>query len=89
MATLERSRAIALSAGLHHVYTGNVHDPSGGSTYCPGCKALLIGRDWYEIGAYRLSDEGTCPDCGARIAGHFEKFSRAFGNRRVPITRLV
>ena len=83
--TLDRARAIALSAGLHHVYTGNVHDTSGGSTYCPSCKALLIARDWYEIGDYRLTESGLCPDCGVQIVGHFEKFSRGFGNHRIPI----
>ena len=88
LTTLERARAIALSAGLHHVYTGNVHDTSGGSTYCPSCKALLIARDWYEIGDYRLTESGLCPDCDVQIAGHFEAFSQAFGNRRVPVTRL-
>ncbi len=84
-ATLHRARAIALAAGLHHVYTGNVHDLSGGSTYCPSCQALLIERDWYEIGAYRLTEAGHCPHCGAQVAGHFEKFSCGFGNRRTPI----
>ena len=34
-ATLTRARAIALRNGLHYVYTGNVHDPEGSSTYCP------------------------------------------------------
>ncbi len=86
LATLERARAIAHSAGFHHVYTGNVHDTSGGSTYCPCCNSLLIVRDWYEISGYRLTEDGHCPDCGAEIAGHFEKFSGAFGNRRAPVT---
>ena len=45
--TLTRARAIALSKGLRYVYTGNVHDPEGSSTYCHSCKELLIGRDWY------------------------------------------
>ncbi len=85
-AALAKARAIALAAGLHYVYTGNVHDASGGSTYCPACKALLIARDWYEIGEYRLTADGHCPDCGELIPGHFEAFSGAFGNRRVPIS---
>ena len=42
-----RAREIALSKGLHYVYTGNVHDRAGGSTFCPSCGALLIERDWY------------------------------------------
>ena len=37
-ATLKRARTIALENGLHHVYTGNVHDVEGGTTYCPGCR---------------------------------------------------
>ena len=48
-ATLVRAHDIATSYGLRYVYTGNVHDPARGSTYCHGCGALLIGRDWYEL----------------------------------------
>ena len=36
--------------GVQFAYTGNVHDSDGGSTYCPGCKELVIERDWYELG---------------------------------------
>ena len=36
-ATLTRARAIAMRAGLRYVYTGNVHDREGGTTYCPAC----------------------------------------------------
>jgi len=32
-ATLTRARRIELANGLHYVYTGNVHDGEGGSTY--------------------------------------------------------
>ena len=83
--TLSRARAIALQAGLHYVYTGNVHDTDGGSTYCPSCRAPLIVRDWYRIEDYRLTPDGHCPDCQTSIAGHFEKFTRPFGNRRIPV----
>jgi pyruvate formate lyase activating enzyme len=83
--TLRRARAIAMQAGLHYVYTGNVHDTDGGSTYCPSCRAPLIVRDWYRIEDYRLTPDGHCPDCQAPIAGRFEKFTRQFGNRRIPI----
>ena len=83
--TLNRARAIAIKAGLHYVYTGNVHDTDGGTTYCPSCRAPLIVRDWYRIDDYRLTPDGHCPDCQTLIAGHFEKFTRQFGNRRIPI----
>mgnify|MGYP003694058375 CR=1 FL=1 len=36
-ATLTRARDIALTAGIRYVYTGNVHDRTGGTTFCPGC----------------------------------------------------
>jgi pyruvate formate lyase activating enzyme len=84
-ATLTRARAIALAEGLHHVFTGNVHDSEGGTTYCPGCKAPLIVRDWYAIKQYRLTQDGRCPQCSTLIAGQFEKFSGQFGPRRIPI----
>src|SRR5216110_2864262 len=48
-ATLTRAREIALLAGLNYVYTGNVHDSAGGSTYCPSCEKRVIERDWYRI----------------------------------------
>ena len=85
LATLTRARQIARAAGLHYVYTGNVHDLSGDTTYCPGCQQPLIVRDWYEIKQYRLTPNGHCPDCDTRIAGHFEQFNKAFGSRRIPI----
>ncbi|MBI4195343.1 MAG: AmmeMemoRadiSam system radical SAM enzyme [Betaproteobacteria bacterium] len=84
-ATLTRARDIALDAGLNYVYTGNVHDEKGGSTYCPGCGAPLILRDWYRIDDYRVTPDGRCPDCGTAIAGRFETFRRAFGPRRIPV----
>ena len=82
--TLQRARQIALSKGLHYVYTGNVHDPNGGSTYCPGCQTLVLERDWYRLGTYRIR-RGTCDACGTRIAGHFEEEPGRWGRRRVPI----
>ena len=84
-ATLRRARDIALGEGLHYVYTGNVHDEAGGTTFCPSCKSALIVRDWYRIEDYRVTPDGKCPDCGATIAGRYEKFEKAFGPRRIPV----
>jgi pyruvate formate lyase activating enzyme len=83
--TLSRARDIALKAGLHYVYTGNVHDTAGGTTSCPSCHETLIVRDWYRIDQYSLTPDGHCPHCGAAIAGQFGAFSHPFGNRRIPI----
>ena len=86
--TLARAREIALGNGLHHVFTGNVHDPAGSSTYCPVCGELLIGRDWYELSTWnlRLRDaQAACGSCGAPIAGVFEERPGAWGSRRQPV----
>jgi len=69
--TLFEARRIAREVGLHHVYTGNVHDREGQTTYCPGCQAAVIERDWSSLRAYRLQAGGACPQCGTRIAGRF------------------
>ncbi|MCB1890043.1 MAG: AmmeMemoRadiSam system radical SAM enzyme [Rhodocyclaceae bacterium] len=84
-ATLTRARAIAREAGLRHVYTGNVHDREGGTTRCAGCGTRLIERDWYRILAYRVTDDGFCPDCRAPLAGRFTAYRGAFGPRRIPL----
>jgi pyruvate formate lyase activating enzyme len=84
-ATLTRARNIARAAGVHHVYTGNVHDPAGQSTYCHACGELLIERDGYTLGAWHLSDRGCCANCGARCPGVFDGSPGSFGARRMPV----
>jgi pyruvate formate lyase activating enzyme len=86
-ATLTRARRIAMDEGLQFVYTGNVHDPEGGTTFCPGCGEALIRRDWHRIEDYRLTPEGKCGKCATQIPGRFEKFEmkRQFGRRRIPV----
>jgi len=84
-ATLARARAIAVKNGLRYVYTGNVHDPAGASTYCHGCGGLLIERDWYELGRWNLAADGRCRSCGAVCAGVFEESPGAWGRRRQPV----
>ncbi len=85
-ATCKRAREQALAHGIRYVYSGNIHDVSGGSTYCPSCKALLVERDWYELRAYHLAGN-RCGKCGATVAGHFEAEapSDAWGRRRMRI----
>ena len=84
-ATLTRAREIGLKAGLHFVYTGNVHDTTGGTTFCPSCRAKVIVRDWYEILAYELDENGCCLHCQEKLPGRFGSFQGAFGARRIPI----
>jgi pyruvate formate lyase activating enzyme len=84
-ATLTRARDIAMRNGLHYVYTGNVHDRRGGSTWCPRCGALLIERDWFELGRWGLGSDGCCARCGESIAGVFESKPGTWGAQRVPV----
>ena len=82
--TLARARKIARDNGLHFVYTGNVHDAEGGSTWCPDCGKLLIERDWYVLGKWGLDEKGCC-SCGYRLPGVIEAHPGNWGNKRLPI----
>jgi pyruvate formate lyase activating enzyme len=84
--TLTRARAIAREIGLKYVYTGNVHDRDGGTTWCPSCAAPVIERDWYAIAPVGLrigpGGTGACRSCGTRIAGIYDLPVRASAGRR-------
>jgi pyruvate formate lyase activating enzyme len=84
-ATLKRARTIALAEGLHYVYTGNVHDREGGTTFCPGCRKPVIVRDWYQILSHALTPDGHCKHCGTSVPGRYEAFAGQWGRRRVPV----
>jgi pyruvate formate lyase activating enzyme len=84
-ATLARARRIALANGLHYVYTGNVHDFEGGSTYCHGCDNRVIERDWYELGVWGLAADGCCANCGTQIPGVFRDRPGNWGGGRLPV----
>lgn len=79
--TLTRAREIAMKNGIRYVYTGNVHDEKGGSTWCHSCGKLLIERDWYQLGEYHIHD-GKCTHCQAMIPGLFENSLGKWGGRR-------
>jgi pyruvate formate lyase activating enzyme len=83
--TLTRAREIARANGIRHAYTGNVHDVAGQSTACHGCGAVLIERDWYELGAWALDDRGRCATCGEPCVGVFEERPGRWGARRLPV----
>ena len=83
--SLIRARKIALSKGLHYVYTGNVHDTTGGSTYCHECGKRLIERDWFKIGEYHLKNLNQCGYCGTVCAGHFDDQPGNWGPKRLPV----
>ena len=85
LATLRRARQIALRHGVRYVYTGNVRDPEGASTWCHACGAPLIRRDGYAIGQWSLSPEGRCRECGTTCAGVFAAKPGDWGPHRAPV----
>jgi pyruvate formate lyase activating enzyme len=84
-ATLTRARRIAREHGLRYVYTGNVHDPEGGTTYCHRCGEPLVVRDWYVLEAWNVTGDGRCQRCGTRCAGVFDGPPGLWGARRLPV----
>jgi pyruvate formate lyase activating enzyme len=83
-ATLHRARDIARANGLRYVYTGNIHDKAGGSTYCHACGECLIGRDWYALSDWNVA-EGHCASCGTAVAGKFDAIPGRWGRKRQPV----
>lgn len=84
-ATLTRARQIALSAGLHHVYTGNVDDATGQSTACSGCGTQVIGRNGHSLLSWNLDESGSCLECGTACPGVLEAPPGPLGEWRNPI----
>lgn len=83
--TLTHAREIAMNNGVRYAYTGNVYDSEGGSTYCHQCGSKLIGRDWYVLSDWNLSDDGHCKKCGTQCAGVFSGPPGDWGSRRLPV----
>jgi len=84
-ATLTRARRIAIQNGVRYAYTGNVHDPEGDSTYCHQCGKLIIGRDWYLLAEWNLTDDGCCRFCGTACAGMFDGPPGHWGRRYLAV----
>ena len=65
---LETAYDIGKESGLRYIYIGNLPGVRAESTYCYSCGELLIDRAGYTVKSNRIED-GTCPECGAEIAG--------------------
>ncbi len=80
--TLKAARKLAISLGLRYVYTGNIYDEIGQTTYCHSCQTPLIGRDWYNLTLWNLDGSGRCKNCGTPCAGVFDGPPGSWGRRR-------
>ena len=82
--TLREAHDIARRAGLRYVYVGNLNDPARQSTYCPWCGAVVIEREGYTLGRYRLRGN-RCAECDGVVAGRFADGPGTWGPRRLPV----
>src|SRR4051812_34780966 len=64
---------IGRANGLRYVYAGNLPGMVGDleDTRCATCHELLIARYGYHIRDYRITTDGRCPACTARIPGRW------------------
>ncbi len=65
--TVINARRIAMKAGLHYVYTGNIIDDEGSKTYCPACGKALVERGWSSTQSNGIK-HGKC-ECGQVVKG--------------------
>jgi AmmeMemoRadiSam system radical SAM enzyme/AmmeMemoRadiSam system protein B/AmmeMemoRadiSam system protein A len=82
---LIRAQEIAWAEGIRYAYVGNVHDRQRQSTFCHRCKNLLVDRNWYELGEYRIDADGRCSHCRQAIPGRFGNTCGSWGAKRQPI----
>lgn len=68
--TLRRARRWALEEGLIFVYTGNLPDTEGTTTWCPRCGLEVIRRERHRAMLLRLA-AGACTGCGHLIPGRW------------------
>jgi pyruvate formate lyase activating enzyme len=68
---LRRAAQIGREAGLRFVYAGNLPGRVGDleDTRCSRCAGTLIARTGYRIRAFRVTEAGSCPDCGLPVPG--------------------
>ncbi|MEO7158505.1 MAG: AmmeMemoRadiSam system radical SAM enzyme [Vicinamibacterales bacterium] len=70
---LMHAASIASRNGLRYVYAGNIPGRVGDleHTRCHHCRAMLVERYGYFIQSYRLTPDGSCPECGTPIPGRW------------------
>jgi pyruvate formate lyase activating enzyme len=68
---LRQAAEIGVTAGLRFVYAGNLPGRVGEweNTRCPHCQLTLIRRAGFLVREYRISPNGTCPQCQSKIPG--------------------
>lgn len=71
--TVKKAREVCREVGLNYVYTGNIDDPAGSTTYCPDNDEPLITRlQGRFIEENKLNAVGNSPSCPTSIPGVWE-----------------
>jgi pyruvate formate lyase activating enzyme len=69
--TMEAARQMAMDAGVHYVYLGNVPGHEGNHTYCPRCGQMIVRRSGMATESIHIVD-GKCEFCHEPIPGIWE-----------------
>jgi pyruvate formate lyase activating enzyme len=71
--------AIGRQSGLRYVYAGNRPGRVGDleDTRCGGCGATLVERRGYVVDGNRVTSDGRCPTCQAKVPGIWTSRHRA------------
>lgn len=67
--TIKKARSVCLEAGMKYVYTGNIEDETGSTTYCPASSQPVIKRLGYFIKENLINSEGKAQNCPETIPG--------------------
>jgi pyruvate formate lyase activating enzyme len=72
---LLRAAEIGKTAGLRYVYAGNLAGKVGHleDTRCAVCSHIVVKRYSYLVQEYRLTPNGSCPECGTVIPGRWAR----------------
>ncbi len=67
--TIKKARSVCLETGLKYVYTGNIQDIEGSTTFCPENNQPLLIRNNYSIEKNLIEKDGLAKDCKEKIPG--------------------
>ena len=66
---VKQARQTCLDIGLKYVYTGNIDDLTGSTTYCPDNNQSLLRRHGYIIEENLIDSTGNSKVCPSQIPG--------------------
>ncbi len=67
--TVKQARQICLGQGVKYVYTGNIDDEEGSTTYCSDNNQPVIKRKGFLVEESLVNNFGTANNCSSSISG--------------------